>query len=167
MQLLIPHIGGLGAGGEEVLTGTRPCYRAYACRGGGAVALGALEPKFWAAFCRAVGKPAWEARGFDSTLSPEAEALFRGASRDEWVERLAAVDCCLEPVLEPRELRDHPQHRARGAFLADGNARSQPALSQPASCPAPRLGENTGEILREHGFSDGEIDDLRAARAIA
>src|SRR5207302_3607996 len=52
MQFLIPHIGGLAAGeapqsrGDDVLSGTRPCYRVYACRGGGAVALGALEPKF-------------------------------------------------------------------------------------------------------------------------
>jgi crotonobetainyl-CoA:carnitine CoA-transferase CaiB-like acyl-CoA transferase len=166
MQLLIPHIGGLLAGGEEVLTGTRPCYRVYACRGGGAVALGALEPKFWTAFCRAVGKPAWESRGFDATLCPEVEALFGAANREEWVERLVAVDCCLEPVLEPRELRDHPQHRARGAFLPGGNARSQPALAQAASAPAPRLGEHTDEILREQGLSAREIDELHRTRAI-
>jgi alpha-methylacyl-CoA racemase len=172
MQFLIPQIGALAAGeapqarGDDVLSGTRPCYRVYACRGGGAVALGALEPKFWASFCAAVGKPGWEARGFDPHLAPEVDALFLSASRDEWVERLRAADCCLEPVLEPSELRDHSQHRSRGAFLPDGNLRTQPALSPPATRPAPRLGQHSDEVLREHGFSDQEIDGLRAARAI-
>jgi crotonobetainyl-CoA:carnitine CoA-transferase CaiB-like acyl-CoA transferase len=172
MQFLIPHMGTLAAGqapqarGDDVLSGSRPCYRVYACKGGGAVALGALEPKFWSAFCAAVEKPDWEPRGFDPGLAPEIDALFRTASREEWVSRLQAADCCLEPVLEPSEVREHPQHRARGAFLPDGNLRSQPALSAPATGRAPHLGEHSGEVLREHGLSQEEIDGLRAARAI-
>jgi alpha-methylacyl-CoA racemase len=169
MQFLIPHMGALSAGeaaADDILNGTRPCYRVYACRGGGAVALGALEPKFWASFCAAVGKPEWEPRGLDAALAPEVDALFAAATREEWVERLGDVDCCLEPVLLTAELRDHPQHRARGAFLSDGNLRTQPGLSPPAARRAPRLGEHSDEVLREHGFSDQEIDGLRAARAI-
>jgi crotonobetainyl-CoA:carnitine CoA-transferase CaiB-like acyl-CoA transferase len=169
MQLLIPHMGALSAGesaGDDVLSGTRPCYRVYACSGGGAVSLGALEPKFWASFCAAVDQPAWESGGLDAALAPEVDALFATATREEWVERLRDVDCCLEPVLLPVELPDHPQHRARGAFLPDGNLRTQPALSPPATSPAPRLGEHSDEVLREHGLSDQEIDGLRAARAI-
>jgi len=172
MQFLIPHLGTLAAGqapqvrGDDVLSGSRPCYRVYACGDGGAVALGALEPKFWSAFCAAVGEPGWEPRGFDPSLAPEVDALFRTASRDEWVSRLQPVDCCLEPVLEPKELQGHPQHRARGAFLPGGNLRSQPALSPPASGRAPRLGEHSVEVLREHGLSQEEIAGMRAARAI-
>jgi alpha-methylacyl-CoA racemase len=172
MQFLVPHLGTLAAGqapqarGDDVLSGSRPCYRVYACKDGGAVTLGALEPKFWSAFCAAVKKPDWEPRGFDPSLAPEVDALFRTASREEWVARLQPADCCLEPVLEPREVREHPQHRARGAFLPDGNLRSQPALSPPASGRAPRLGEHSGEVLREHGISPEEIDGLRAAGAI-
>jgi len=173
MQFLIPHSGSLAAGqppqarGDDVLSGSRPCYRVYACSDGSAVALGALEPKFWSAFCAAVGKPDWESRGFDSSLAPEVDALFRSASRDEWVSRLQPADCCLEPVLEPNELRGHPQHRARGAFLPDGTLRSQPALSTPAGSRAPKLGEHSVEVLREHGLSQEEIEGLRVARAIA
>jgi crotonobetainyl-CoA:carnitine CoA-transferase CaiB-like acyl-CoA transferase len=63
-------------------------------------------------------------------------------------------------------VREHPQHRARGAFLPDGNLRSQPALSPPATGRAPRLGEHSFEVLREHGLSQQEIADLRAAHAI-
>jgi len=169
MQFLIPHIGALSAGepaADDILNGTRPCYRVYACSGGAAVALGALEPKFWASFCAAVDKPEWESRGLDAALAPEVDALFATATREEWIERLRGVDCCLEPVLLPVDLRDHPQHRARGAFLPDGNLRTQPALSPGATRPAPRLGEHCDEVLREHGFSDQEIDGLRAARAI-
>jgi crotonobetainyl-CoA:carnitine CoA-transferase CaiB-like acyl-CoA transferase len=166
MQFLIPQMGASSAAEPDVLNGTRPCYRLYACSGGGAVTLGALEPKFWAAFCAAVEKPGWEARGFDAALAPAVDALFSTATREEWVERLRDVDCCLEPVLEPGELRDHPLHRARGAFLSDGKLRTQPALSPPATRPAPRLGEHSDEVLREQGVSDREIDGLRAARAI-
>jgi alpha-methylacyl-CoA racemase len=172
MQFLIPHMGTLAEGrasqtrGDDVLSGSRPCYRVYACSDGGAVVLGALEPKFWSAFCEAVGRLDWESRAFDPALAPEVDALFRSASREGWVSRLQSVDCCLEPVLEPQELRAHPQHRARGAFLADGNLRSQPALSRPATGHAPRLGEHSLEVLREHGLSQQEIDGLRAARAI-
>jgi crotonobetainyl-CoA:carnitine CoA-transferase CaiB-like acyl-CoA transferase len=172
MQLLIPQIGMLAAGrppprrGDDVLSGNRPCYRVYACREGGAIALGALEPKFWIAFCAAVGRPDWEGRGFDVTLSPQLDELFLGASRDEWALRLAGVDCCLEPVLEPEELRDHPQHRTRGAFLPEGNLRTQPVLSEPARRRAPRLGEHSDEVLRENGISDAEIAALRATQAM-
>ena len=172
LQFLIPHLGALAAGqaqkarGDDVLSGSRPCYRVYACSDTGAVALGALEPKFWSAFCAAVERPDWASRGFDPSLAPEVDALFRSATRDEWVSRLRSVDCCLEPVLEPQEVRAHPQHRARGAFLPDGNLRSQPALSPPAAGRAPRLGEHSIEVLREHGLSEEEIEALRAGRAI-
>src|SRR3954469_197007 len=172
MQFLIPHLGALAAGqppqarGDDLLSGSRPCYRVYACSDGAAVALGALEPKFWSAFCAAVPKPHWESRGFDPSLVQEVDALFGTASRDQWVSRLQAADCCLEPVLEPEEVRAHPQHRARGAFLPDGNLRSQPALSPPAAGRAPRLGEHSIEVLREHGLSGEEIEALRADRAI-
>jgi alpha-methylacyl-CoA racemase len=172
MGLLLPHFGALAAGhapqarGEDVLSGSRPCYRVYACKGGGAVVLGALEPKFWERFCLAVSQPDWVPRQLDRDLAAEVDELFLGATRDEWVQRLAAADCCLEPVLEPAEARVHPQAQARGVFLDSAQMRTLPALCDPASGPAPQRGEHTDEVLRENGLSAADVEALRAAGAL-
>jgi len=169
MGFVLPHLGALAAGqepqrrGEDILGGAMPCYRVYACRGG-AMALGALEPKFWSRFCAAVERPEWESRGFDASLSPDVDALFGGRARDEWVALLGPADCCAEPVLEPHELAAHPLHAARDLWVDSGGLRllrTQPALAPPATRPAPALGENTDEVLREYGIDD--LDALRAA----
>src|SRR6267142_4254214 len=68
MQALLPRLADPSS--EDVLRGDRPCYRVYACGGGGAIALGALDPKFWERFCAAVGRPEWEGQQFDPLLSP-------------------------------------------------------------------------------------------------
>ena len=153
---VLPHLGELAAGvrqerGDDVLSGTRPAYRVYACKGGGAYALGALEPKFWKKFCSAVERPAWEDRAFDRALTQEVDALFSERSRDEWDARLRPFDCCGEPVLEPDELRGHPLFAARELFVGE-LLRTLPALVPtellPAR-PAPARGEHGAEVLRE------------------
>jgi alpha-methylacyl-CoA racemase len=151
--LLLPHLGELPSAPENTLDGSRPCYRVYACKGGGAYALGALEPKFWERFCEAVARPAWADRGFDTSLAPEVDALFATRSRDDWESFLKTADCCGEPVLTPRELRDHPLFA--GAFVGGGEGellRTFPALVPSADLPrraAPSRGQHTAEVLRE------------------
>jgi alpha-methylacyl-CoA racemase len=172
MGLLLPHFGSLTAGmaeqkrGDDLLSGSRPCYRLYACKGGGAIALGALEPKFWERFCAAVSRPEWADRAMDRELAPEVDALFLRGTRVEWMERLEPADCCAEPVLEPAEARAHPHHRARGMFLESGNLRTLPALGPPSPRPVADLGQHTDEVLREHGLSEAEIAELRAAAVL-
>jgi crotonobetainyl-CoA:carnitine CoA-transferase CaiB-like acyl-CoA transferase len=172
MGLLLPHFGALATGeapqqrGDDVLSGSHPCYRVYACKGGGAVALGALEPKFWERFCLAVSRPDWVPRQLDRDLTASVDELFLEATREEWVERLSAADCCFEPVLEPVEARAHPQLRERGVFLDSGQMRTMPALCEPAAGRAPQRGEHTDDVLREHGFADSEIESLRASGAL-
>ena len=163
MGFLLPHRGALAAGagpqarGEDILSGSHPCYRVYACAGGGAIALGALEPKFWERFCAAVSRPEWLDRHLDRALSPEVDALFLTTTRDEWMHRLDAADCCAEPVLEPHELAAHPQHAARELFVESGGLkllRTQPALVPATELPtrsAPGQGEHTAEVLRDWG----------------
>jgi crotonobetainyl-CoA:carnitine CoA-transferase CaiB-like acyl-CoA transferase len=172
MGLLLPHFGALAAGqapqarGEDVLSGSHPCYRVYPCKGGDSVALGALEPKFWERFCAAVSRPEWVPRQLDRALSADLDELFLSATREEWVERLAGADCCFEPVLAPVEAREHPQHRHRGVFLDSAQMRTFPALCDPAPGRAPAAGEHTVEVLREHGLSEAEIEELRASGAL-
>ena len=167
MQALLPRLS--DSSSEDVLRGDRPCYRVYACRGGGAVALGALEPKFWERFCAAVGRPEWEGQQFDPSLCPAVDELFLGRTRDEWAALLGPVDCCAEPVLRADELAAHPQHQARSLWLRDGRPRSLPALVETQALPAaraPAQGEHTDAVLREAGASEAEISALRAAGVV-
>ncbi len=147
--LLLPHLGELPQAPENVLDGSRPCYRVYVCKGGGRYSLGALEPKFWERFCEAVSRPQWADRGMDPSLSPEVDALFATQTRERWEAALRQADCCGEMVLEPGELRAHPVF----ADLYAGNLpRTFPALvatqDLPAG-PAPERGQHTAEVLRE------------------
>ncbi len=174
---MMSRFGGMGAvAGADVLGGGIAPYNTYRTRDGRAVALGALEPKFWGTFCRGVGLP------FDlEALAPgphQAECkrkvaeIIASRTRAEWAEFAEAHDCCLEPVLDPEELPDDPQHRARGVFsrvtLADGATLDVPrtplgAGSAPGpDAEAPRHGAHTREVLREAGFEDTEIAALGA-----
>jgi crotonobetainyl-CoA:carnitine CoA-transferase CaiB-like acyl-CoA transferase len=174
---LMSRYGGMvTAAGADVLGGGIAPYNTYRTRDGRAVALGALEPKFWGAFCRGVGLP------FDlEALAPgphQAECKRRVAeviaarTRDEWARFAEQHDCCLEPVLEPDELPDDPQHRARGVFthavLADGSRLPVPRTPLGLGAPfapeavAPKQGAHTREVLREAGFDDAEIAALGA-----
>ncbi len=132
--------------GETPLSGAYPCYNIYATSDGGYMALGALEPKFWHTFCRAAARDDLVDAQFDTDAIPRVAALFQTRSRAEWTDFAGRVDCCLEPLLRVSETLAHPQVLAR-------QRSSAPA-------PAPRLGEHTGEILRELGLSGAELRAL-------
>ncbi len=93
------------------------CYQIYPAADCKFVVLGALEAKFWAAFCCAVEHPEWIARQHEpmpqSSLIQELRDLFITKPRNYWVEHLSGVDCCFEPLLEPKEVAGYPhvQHR--------------------------------------------------------
>ncbi len=113
--------------GAALLNGGAACYRLYRTADSRFVALGALEPKFWEAFCRAVGREDWIARQGEPlpqhSLIIEVVDLLGNQPLAYWQDRLAEVDCCFQPVLEPAELPDHPQVAARGLLQrAEGPA---------------------------------------------
>lgn len=138
--LLVQHNApGFGQEREAaLLNGGAAYYRIYACADGH-VTLGAIEPKFWANFCRAVDRPDWIVRQNEpfpqTALTAELAALFAPQPRAAWEARLGAVDCCFAVVLEPAEMAGHPQLAARGLSgrfpaLVDGihaSARPEPA----------------------------------------
>ena len=167
--------------GREPLSGGSASYGVYRTKDGRFVALGALEPKFFAAFCDAVGRPELAPRQHeDGGAGPRAEleAIFAARSRDEWAAFAAEHDVCLAPVLEGDEPRADPHLAARGAFVevpAPGEGRPIPGIATPVRLrgeeaprrPAPRLGEHGEAVLREAGLDDGEIAALRAAGVLA
>ncbi len=162
--------------GGELLNGGAACYGVYRTRDGRFVAFGALEAKFFATFCEAVGRPDLAARQYEEGGAgprAELEAIFASRTRDEWEAFAAAHDACVAPVLEGDEPREDPQLRARRAFVevpAPREGRSIRAVASPvrlrgepaAPRSAPALGEHGDEVLREAGFSAEEIAALRS-----
>ncbi len=171
--------------GTDDLAGGLLCYRPWRCGDGRFLAVAALEPKFWSAFCRAVGRPELESDGLATgpraaAVEVELTALFASRTRDEWAALLVEADCCVTPVLDLAEARTRPHATARGLFGthrhpgAGGdrlhlfpNPRLLPGAEPPQEVrPAPMLGEHTAEVLAEVGYSEAEIARLAAAGAI-
>jgi crotonobetainyl-CoA:carnitine CoA-transferase CaiB-like acyl-CoA transferase len=164
----------------DELTGTFACYRVYRCRDGRHLAVGALEPKFWEALCRAAGLPdrigrQWErgARGQETIAA--FEKVFAGRDRDEWVEALRDVDACVEPVLSPDEaFTSGPASEFLAEQASGGHRFASPGCpvhlrdTPPAiRRSAPRLGEHTREVLAEAGYSADQIEGMHEAGAVA
>ena len=104
--------------GHDVLSGRYACYATYQASDGRWLAVGAIEARFFANLCGALGCPELAGSQYDETAQPEIRAAFARAfatrTRDEWVEILAGADTCVAPVLEVAEVADDPQFRARG-----------------------------------------------------
>ena len=166
--------------GSEMLSGSLLCYRPYRCADGW-VTLGALEPKFFGAFCDGVGRPELKEKQFEgpgTAAHAEVEAIFLTRTRDEWAAFADANDCCLEPVLEVEEALESELVRAREMvieFEQPGAGRVK-GLGMPVKLSrtpgrvrsgGPALGEHTEEVLGEAGFSAEEIAALVESGAVA
>jgi crotonobetainyl-CoA:carnitine CoA-transferase CaiB-like acyl-CoA transferase len=163
------------------LAGGYLCYRPYACSDGD-VTLGALEPKFWQAWCRGVGREDLIEKQFDppgSDAHAEVERIFMERTRAEWEAFAAEHDCCLEPVLGLDEALDSELVRAREMVVEldqPGAERSVRQLGVPVKLsrtpggvqrPGPALGEHTAEVLAGLGYSDDEVAELEQSGAVA
>jgi crotonobetainyl-CoA:carnitine CoA-transferase CaiB-like acyl-CoA transferase len=166
-------------GGVE-LAGSLICYRPYACKDGW-VTLGALEPKFWQAWCRGVDREDLIERQFEapgSDAHAEVERVFLARTREEWTEFASQHDCCLEPVLDLDEALDSELVRARemvvrldqpgtsGVDLLGVPVKLSRTPGAPAG-PGPALGEHTREVLAALGYSEAEIGQLLESGAAA
>jgi len=139
--------------GAAHLTGAYPCYNVYATKDGAYMALGALEEKFWRAFCEGVGRADLVDAQFDADAIPRVAAIFKTRTRAEWTEFSQQTDCCLEPLLDVSEAFKHPQAVARDLVRGSG--------------AVPRLGEHTREFLSELELGEQEFQTLRAAGIIS
>jgi crotonobetainyl-CoA:carnitine CoA-transferase CaiB-like acyl-CoA transferase len=168
--------------GLGVLNGGIVCYRPYQCADGW-VTLGALEPKFWQAWCRGVGREDLIEQQFSPPGSPahvEVQGVFMERTRAQWQEFASEVDCCLEPVLDLDEALDSELVRAREMVVE----LDQPGATDPVRLlgvpvklsrtpgdanrsPGPSLGEHTDEVLRSLGYDDERIAALKESGAVA
>lgn len=126
---------GLWADAREanLLDGGAPWYAVYACRDGGHIAVGALEPQFWAELLARLGiEPASLPDRADRANWPAIRArlatVFATRDRDDWAALLEGSDACAGAVLSLGEAPSHPQNRARGTWAGDEPA-PQPQLS--------------------------------------
>ena len=168
--------------GDLPLAGALICYRPYECADGW-VTLGALEPKFWQAFCRGVGREDLIERQFERP-GTEAHAhvveIFKGRTRAQWEQFAAAHDCCLEPVLELDEALSSQLVRAREMVVEISQPGAERAVRQlglpvklsrtpgeHARLPGPKLGEHTEQVLAAAGYSEAQIAELLDSGAVA
>ncbi|MFD8867472.1 CaiB/BaiF CoA transferase family protein [Streptomyces sp. NPDC059590] len=130
--------------GANLLDGGSPFYGTYETADGGYMAVGALEPKFYAEFIELLGiaEEAPGRREFDrwGELRALIAARFKQRTREEWTAVFASSDACVAPVLSLREAPGHPHLAARATFVDHGG------ITQPA--PAPRFSATPGSVRR-------------------
>jgi crotonobetainyl-CoA:carnitine CoA-transferase CaiB-like acyl-CoA transferase len=167
-----PQRGGLELAGRLI------CYRPYACADG-YVTCGALEPKFWAAWCRGVGREDLIEHQFEkpgSDAHAQVEEIFKTRTREEWKAFNDEHDAMIEPVLDLDETLTSDLVREREMVVSY----EQPEMGEvkqlgfpiklsrtPARIerPAPALGEHTLEVLTDAGYSPEDVRDLEESGA--
>ena len=142
--------------GELMLAGGSPRYHLYPAKDGKIVACGAIEQKFWVAFCTAIGLPAEftnDLRDPKATRDAVAKRIAERSS-DEWRPIFAAADCCTTVVVPLQQAMQDPHFVERGLFdpkIESASGKMMPALpvpispefrGKPGAKKAPKLGEN-------------------------
>jgi alpha-methylacyl-CoA racemase len=163
--------------GTNVLDGGAPFYDTYATADGRYLAVGALEPKFFAELLARLGidetsLPAQYDRSGWPELRARLTEAFAGRTQAEWVEHFAGSDACVAPVVSPREAPGHPHNAARKTFIDVGGV-TQPAPAprfsrtacDPPSPPA-RPGADTDDVLAGLGITAAGITSLRDRGAV-
>ncbi len=171
-------LGGWGERGTNALDTGAPFYDTYETSDGGFIALGSLEPQFYAELVERVGLTGQVdlARQMDTTSWPELReqlsALFLTKTRAEWCELLEMTDACFAPVLTMSEAKDHPHIRARETVIEE--------FGVPQPAPAPRFsrtpgavqgppawpGQHTDAVLVDWGFAPDAVAKLREVGAV-
>jgi crotonobetainyl-CoA:carnitine CoA-transferase CaiB-like acyl-CoA transferase len=164
--------------GNIMLSGGIICYRPYEASDGW-VTCGALEPKFWQRFCKAVGREDLIQHQFEKPGSEAHKAVadvFKTKSRAEWKAFNDEHDAMIEPILDLDEALTSELASEREMTVSY----EQPMMGEikqlgfpiklsrtPASIerPAPALGEHTAEVLGDAGYSDAEIKSLEGSGA--
>jgi alpha-methylacyl-CoA racemase len=147
------------------------------------VSLGALEPKFWQAWCRGVGREDLLTAQLEHPGSPahaHVQEIFKGRTRSQWEAFAREHDCCLEPVLELDEALSSQLVREREMVVEveqPGAERPVRQLGLPikltrtpgehARLPGPALGEHTEQVLLAAGHSQADVDELLSCGAAA
>jgi alpha-methylacyl-CoA racemase len=156
------------ARGADALNGGLVCYNIYETRDGDYMTLAALEPEFWANFCQVVGRPDLLGEQMSPAVPGETAyeelcQLFQSRTRQEWVEALAGVDACCEPVYDMGEALASAPVGALNMLVEGGllpPIRLSARQGQPTEAVS-SLGQHTGSLLTELGSSLSDLERLR------
>jgi alpha-methylacyl-CoA racemase len=163
---------------HNMLDGGAHFYDTYETKDGKYVSIGSIEPQFYALLLEKTGLkgqdlPAQHDRAKWPEMKKKFTDIFKTKTRDEWCAIMEGTDICFAPVLTMHEAPEHPHAKARGGYV-DVAGFKQPAPAPrfsrtPGSVkgPAPKRGVHTEEVLRESGFSAGEIKELVGGGVIA
>ncbi len=164
--------------GVNRLDGGAPYYDTYTCADGKFIAVGAIEPQFYALLREKTGldaDPDFDAQD-DAAGWPNLKAklatLFATRPRDEWAALFDGSDACVAPVLSLAEAPLHPHNVARDTFIeVDGTVMPAPAPRYSVTAAdhpraAPRAGADGDAILADMGMAGEEVASLRAAGVI-
>jgi len=182
--LMAPFFGASAIGfwsderGTNLLDSGAPFYDVYRCADGAEIAVGAIEPQFFAALLDLLDvdsatAPAQHDRERWPELRTMLGAAFATRTRVEWIDRAEGRDACVAPVLTMTEAAAHPHVIARGTVVdVDGVPQPAPAprfSETPPELhrPPPTPGQHTDEVLADAGFTDAEVAALRATSVIA
>ena len=171
MSGLRAHGSWSAARGANLLDGGAPFYATYACADGKFIAVGAIEPQFYAQLLALTGAsdPAF-ARQWDRddwpALKDKFAALFATRTRDAWCALLEGTDACFAPVLDMDEAPRHPHNTARATFVdVDGVTQPAPAprfsRTPGAARPVAAPGQDGAAILADWGWPPDAIAALR------
>ncbi|MFC9386975.1 CaiB/BaiF CoA transferase family protein [Streptomyces venezuelae] len=165
--------------GANLFDGAAPFYRTYRCAGGRHMAVGCVEPQFYATTLAVLGladDPLF-AEQYDTGAWPAMSArlaeVFAGRTREEWTEAFDGTESCVTPVLNFTEAAAHPHNAARGTYITDtGFIAPGPAprfLGTPSAPPvaAPVTGAHTREVLEAAGLAGSELAELTDQGVIA
>jgi len=178
ITLQLAHYWG-SQGDTEIMNpfdGSFPFYGVYECADGKHVSLGALEQKFWSGFCQMADKPEWLSLQFSMgeerrKVREEVAGLFKTKQRNEWLKLAEVHDICLSSIHELGDLEMDPQLQAREMIIETEHEKglklkgigipikfsdSKPDKPQ----PAPIVGQDSIEILKELGYSQKRIEEL-------
>jgi alpha-methylacyl-CoA racemase len=161
----------------NLLDGAAPFYRCYMTADGKFMAVGCIEPQFFAAMMERLPVDA-EAYGGQHDRAAFAkqhellEDVFATKTRDQWEAVFAGTDACVTPVLDYVEAASHPANAERQAVVADGrwlHPQIAPRLATQALATHFEIATKGGDyatILAEAGLSETEISQLIAAGAV-
>jgi len=143
--------------GVNWLDGGAPFYRCYACADGRHVAVGALEPQFYALLLDGLGLqqadlPHQNDRTSWPAMQERFEAIFKTQSRDAWATTFSGTDACVAPVLTLDEAAAQPHLAERGVYVAPGGVRQ--------AAPAPRFGRSPARAPMPPGAPGADADAI-------
>lgn len=159
----------------NLLDGGAPNYRCYRCSDDRWVAVGAIEPQFWALVVETLQLGADVPSPYDpaqwDACAESLEKAFATRTRDEWAEIFAPLDACVAPVLTLAEATTHSHAVERGSFTAVGGATMPAPAPRFSATPAAatqltEVGKDTAAVLAELGYTDAECAELRESGTI-